>query len=272
MSRTFELFHISLKERAQIDMFVGSMSREESIRAAFAEGLQFVHFKKDFYWVPKKVDGGDVIGIVERQKPRKQHRPPEQGGAEFVDSEWQGAVVIIDPTAHEDGQRVAFEFDQDVGKPWTILEDIIDAINSKHIIPYIMEVKPIFDGNDFWAFASKHNQVVKKITFDFVVPNMWGTKKKLDKELKGTGDDTGAQKVKITLDGADGVKADSQRVKDGVEYAQKGGASISATALDGDKFRSTDKITSTRVGEEDLEEADSVTIWQKLANRILRRE
>ena len=60
--------------------------------------------------------------------------------------------------------------------------------------------------------------------------------------------------------------------KDGVEYAEKGGASISATALDGDKFRSTEKITSTRVSEEELEEGDSVSIWNRLANRILRRE
>lgn len=272
MSRTFDLFHLSLIGREQRDLFVPERTREQWIRVSLSEPFSFVHRRREFHWVPKSWIEGDVIGIVERLTSHPKHRSPAEGGAEVVEQEWQGAVVVVDPTTHELGQRVALEQDRDVGAPRAVLSSLLTHINYRTDAPFTIEMRPVWEGDTFWAFANKHNNVLRRITFDFVVPNMWGATKNLDRELRGTGEDTGAQTVKVTLGGTDGVKADSQRVRDGVEYGERGGATITARAIDGDKYSSNEKISSSKISDDEIEAADQTDAWKRLAAKILRRE
>ncbi|WP_312128129.1 hypothetical protein [Brevundimonas sp.] len=76
MGKKFEHYHLSLVERAQADLLTPPMSREEWLRAAFASSFQFRHQAKLFYWVPHPNLEGVILGTVQRQKQRVQHRPP----------------------------------------------------------------------------------------------------------------------------------------------------------------------------------------------------
>lgn len=270
--RTFELYHLSLLPHKQGSIFAGRVSREAWLRTALSEGFVFPHRKREFHWVPQQSEADDIIGIVQRQTRHFRHDTPEQGGHEIVEQVWQGAVVLIDPTTHETGQRVAFEIDGDVGRPSPILNSLLRHVNRRPDSPYVIEVMPIFDGDSFWQFADKHNRTLRRITFDFVVPNMWGTKNNLDEELRDTGKDTGAQKVKVTLSGEDGIKTDSGRVKDAVNYGERGAASVTATALDGERFNSKDTTRQVKVDEIELEEANQSSGWRRLAGKILGRD
>ncbi len=272
MGRTFQLFHLSLLRREQGDLFQRDLSREDWIRSVFTRPFQFTHRKRDFFWVPKSSDGDSIIAIVERQTSRLQHRPPEQGGDEIRGEVWQGAVVIIDPRPHDSGQRVAFEVDRDIGTPNAVLGSVLWHLNAAPPGPYYVESKPVFDGSTFWTFAREHGGILRRITFGFVVPNMWDTKNELDKELRETGEQTGAQRVQVTLESSDGVKADTPKVREGVDYSEKGGASLSATSINGATFHSSKRIQRTKVETEELRDGDEATLWKRLAGKILGRE
>jgi len=270
--RVFELFHLSLLPRER-DMFDSrpELTREQWIRVSLSEQFKFTHRKKEFYWVPKDEDS-DIVGIVERQTERLRHRSPEQGGTEVMGQEWQGVVIIIDPTPHDTGQRVAFERDAAVGTASSILRSLLEHVSSRPAAQYTIEAKPVFDTTSFWAFAGKHNQVLRQITFDFVVPNMWGTRTNLEKELRSTGEETGAQKAQVRLSGQDGVKTDNKLVKDGVAYAGEGGGSVTARALDGERFTSKSSSATTKIQDDDVEGEEQISIWKRMASKILRRD
>lgn len=268
---TFELFHLSLIERDQGDFFLPRFSRAEWITRVLAEPFTFEHRNKSFHWVPKEASEGLVAGTVARVHRRVHHTPPEEGAVEVASDEWQGSLVLIDPTEHDDGQKVSFERDQTVGRPRAVLQSLLAALNATANAPYAVEPKPIFDQRSFWAWSSAHENRVRRITFDFVVPNMWHSASNLDEELRAL-KGIGVQRAKVTYEGPDEIEATSEIIKDGVDYASKGGGTVTAKATNGDKFTSTEQTktvslptTSATLGE--LREA--ITKWSR---RLLGRE
>ncbi|WP_156363586.1 hypothetical protein [Sphingomonas sp. Leaf30] len=246
---TFELHHLSLAPRAQPDLFDREPGKAAWIRRAFSKQRTFEHRGNNFHWVPYgvKATDGAVIGVIERQYPIQHYEAPEDGGKPTSSDIWQGAVVTIDPEHHDDGQKLAFERGTKVGQPLAVLSSLVGAINTLPEAPYIITVKAIWDEQSFQTFARRHGNLLRSITFDFVVPNMFDLSGKLDEKLKQVGEDTGAQHVKLTLESPDGVKADAPEVQSGVAYGAKGQATLTATAMDGDRYTSTDKVRTTRV-------------------------
>lgn len=246
---TFELHHLSLAPRAQPDLFDREPGKAAWIRRAFSKQRAFEHRGNNFHWVPYgvKATDGAVIGVIERQYPIQHYEAPEDGGKPTSSDIWQGAVVTIDPEHHDDGQKLAFERGTKVGQPLAVLSSLVGAINTLPEAPYIITVKAIWDEQSFQTFARRHGNLLRSITFDFVVPNMFDLSGKLDEKLKQVGEDTGAQHVKLTLESPDGVKADAPEVRSGVAYGAKGQATLTATAMDGDRYTSTDKVRTTRV-------------------------
>lgn len=241
MERVFEHYHLSLIEQAQIEMFVEPLDREPWIRKTFGETFSFWHMGTEFHWVPRPDAEPFVVGTVERIKYRAQHKPPEEGAAEFIGREWQGSLVIIDPRHREDGQKVAFEEDRDVGQPHAVLASMAAFLNEQKG-QYSIHVKPIFDSETFRRFAARHGNVMRYITFDFVVPNMFfGARLGVKKGLSRVGTDTGAEGVKVTLDSNKGVRTDSKNVEDALAYSEQGNATVTAKALTGEKYSSTSK-------------------------------
>lgn len=274
MHRTFQIFHLSLIQGEQRDLFGRDVSREQWLREILSRRIEFSHRQKNFFWVPKSINEGDIVGIIERETPQAQHRPPEQGGGEFIGALWQGATIIIDPTHHDSGQRLAFEIDRAVGGANAILASFLQNLNRSAERPYTIEHKPVFDATSFWAFAERHGRRLRRVTFDFVVPNMWGAEEGLDKDLKETGKDTGAERVKVDLQSQDGIKTDSERVISGVKYSEKGGGTLTAKSLEGERFSSMREIKQTNIddGGEVRPGEEQTVFWKRLAGRILGRE
>jgi len=212
-----------------------------------------------------------IFGLLQRTRPHEFHKAPQEGGAEVVAEEWQGAYVLIDPTHHDEGQRVAVENDV-VGQPRALLKSLVSALNDRNEAPYQIEVEPLFDASRFWSFARRHDNVLKSVTFDFVVPNMWGTETDLEKDLKDTGKQTGAERVTVGITGEHGVMVDNQKVRDGVEYAEKGAGTVRARALDGQRFYSTARARITRIPAVKAGGAALVDYFSKLRKKILGRE
>jgi hypothetical protein len=271
---TFELFHLSLIEREK-DLFSHlnppPPSREEWLRQAFGATFTFDHRSKTFYWVPLDPIDGLIFGHVTRTHKRAAHAPPEEGAGEIVTQEWQGSAVLIDPASHEDGQKVSFERDATIGRPRPVLQSMLAYVNALPGAPYAIEPKPIFDENSFWQWSAAHENKLRRITFDFVVPNMWNSASNLDEELRALRE-IGVQRAKVTLDGPDEIDAKSKQVKEGVDYAAKGGGTVTAKAKNGDTYASTEDTKTAKLPTTSAEVGgvrEAITKWSR---KLLGRE
>jgi hypothetical protein len=240
MAKVFEQFHFSLIERDEPSFLDPTMDRETWLRQKFGAGFSFMHHRKEFFWVPQPLSKEFVVGVVERQRKQSERTPPEEGAEEIEGQFWTGSMVVIDPMNRPDGQRVAFEYRQDVGQPGAILASLISAINADSAHQYALHFKPLFRGDSFWRFAEKHGGRLKYVSFRFTVPNMiFGAGGGVKKGLKRIGSDTDAQEVELKVESDDGVRADSETVKEGLAYGEEGNARVTAKALSGEYWSST---------------------------------
>lgn len=276
MAGVFELFHLSLLERLQISLFESGPrpSREEWLREAFGERFRFMHRTVECHWVPATTDTSFVTGNVVRSHPRRHHAPPDEGAMELISEEWQGAMVIIDPAHHDDGQKLSFERDVTLGQPRSVLQSMLAYVNALPNAAYVIEPKPIFSEDQFWDWAAAHEYSLHRISFEFVVPNMFGSKNAFDEDMKELGG-AGVSKVKMAMDegGRDGgIDAKNEQIQQGVDYAAQGGGSITATAKNGDKFASTNNTKTTSLPATPVERSGGIKAITKWFPRLLGRE
>lgn len=147
MSGVFELFHLSLHEKVQGDLFEQEIkfTREQWLRHAFNSIFAFDHRGKKIHWVPSVTDANVIGGNLVRSHNRIRHKPPEEGGVEELASEWQGAILLIDPNHHDDGQKIAFEKDPTLGSPESVLRSMCLHINYMPKSCFVIEPQPIFN-------------------------------------------------------------------------------------------------------------------------------
>jgi hypothetical protein len=271
--KTFTLFHLNLVPIEQLDIeTISGMTREQWLRHALSTGFDFPHWGGGtLHWVPNDAVDECILGLLERTRPHEHHRPPEEGGGEIVSDEWQAAYALIDPTHHDEGQRVAIENDV-VGKPIAMLKSLVAALNARKDRPYHIEIEPLFDASRFWAFSRRHGDLMRRVTFNFVVPNMWGTESDLEKDLKETGKETGAQRVAVGLSSDDGVHTENDKVREGVSYSEKGAGTINAVAMDGARFSSTKRPRTSSIPGLDFGKALTRAVFLNLKEKILGRE
>ena len=273
--RQFSLFHLSLVPIRQPTFeTLTDLTREGWIRRILSSSFEFPYRAGEtLHWVPQEDVEGLIFGIIERSKDRRQHLPPALGGLEITREEWQGAYVLVDPAHHEDGQKMAVENDI-VGSPQTLVKYLSNYINSRDDRPYEFEPSLIFDSSDYYAFIKDNGPKLSYIKFHFVVPNMWGTAKKLDQDLRESGEETGAEELDVTFKSRRGVDGDSQRIREGVDYAARGAGNVRAKSVNGPRYRSDSSPTTTQVEErEDDVVEESARDWiGRHWRRILGRE
>ena len=270
--RKFTLFHFSMLPIAQVTFTMrAGDTRESWLRYALSDTFEFEHLGGSaLHWVPQGTSDECIIGLIQKTKTHELHEPPEKGGGEITREEWQGAYVVVDPTHHDEGQRIAVENDV-VGRPAALIKSLSRYLNQHNEAPYQIEIEPLWDASRFWAFARSHDNVMKRIDFDFVVPNMWSTESDLDADLRETGQVTGAERVSVGFRSEHGVSTNNPKVREGVDYAERGAGILSARAMDGSRFRSTktllvSKIPAVKAGAEAM-----VTYFGGLKRIILHR-
>ena len=270
--KSFTLFHYSLLELRQRDFETAQLDRELWIRTVLSNRLT-IPYRGDveLEWVPKGNLDEAIYGLLQRQVDHVLHRPPDEGGDEITRTEWQGAYVIIDPTLHDAGQRIAIENDV-IGRPETLLRYLFRAINQRIDAPFVGEVEPLFDASTFWSFVDAHGEELRFIRFRFVAPNMWGSENELERELRNTRKDTGAERVDVRLTGEEGVDATSDRVSQGVAYAEKGSGRILARSKDNATYDSDDAPRKTFLEVIDDTIGVSAQYLREMKDRILGRE
>jgi hypothetical protein len=226
------------------------LSREEWLRRVFGEEVVFDHYGSEFHYVPE-VDAPArfIVGRIGRARPVVENEPPEEGMHEIERESWIAAGIIIDPTTHDDGQKVAIEDNPRVGRPASIFRSLVKRINQMPEQPYIIEPSPIVDPETFWEFERANRGEVTSITFDLFAPNMFGLRNEFDKELRELRDHEKAREVKLSLENKDGLQLETERVRATVDFTLERGGSIRARTKRKRRYNSKNKTRKITVEE-----------------------
>lgn len=269
-NRVFSLLHLSLigKRQPELDAFRGT--REEWLREALSVQFEFSGWGgKRLVWVPRSVNQDLIFGLIQGKRPHSYHASPSEGGEEKEDFFWQGAYFYLDPAHHKDGQKVAIENDV-LGKPIALAKALFSHISEQSRSPFEIIPQAIFDEGDFWKFVKESEGALQYIKFSFVVPNMWGPQNDLEEDLKETGRETGSEKVDVVFRSRQGVKADSNKVRDGVSYAGRGSGAVTARNLKGRKYSSRKKTSTESIPVDEFESKSEIDLL-RIGRRLLGR-
>jgi hypothetical protein len=272
----FEHFRLSLMPRPQRSLFDerGELSREEYLRDVFAKDRAFPHHGNDFHYLPEERGAWSpsaIIGRVGRKVQTEENLPPEEGFADTIHEGWKAVVIVVDPTDHKDGQKVAVEVRVSVGGTNALIKGLVSAINdSDDSSPYLIEVQPIFDPSEFWKWAKENKGDVTSVKFDLVAPNgLFGARNNLRDELKAANEQSGANEVVIELKNPDGLRLDSEPIHEAVDYAESTGGRITGKAKGKRRFSSTLRPKMTTLRDTDSSNEPLVTRAARLLSEIL---
>lgn len=249
MADRFEPMRLSLVKRPQLPLLFHSdgqhepEDRESYIRRVFGTDRQFSHYNAPFVYVqvaaPVERTNAVLIGRIGREYESIESLPPEQDLGDTKSTRWAAAIVVIDPTAHQDGQKVLVSREAKIGDPFSVFHSLVKSINEAELTaPYHIEVDPIFDPQTFWAFAEEHRGEITTLTFDFLTPNMFDTTESIEEELRDIRNNEHAETVTVEYRSSDGINTETKRIKEGVAYAQRGSGSIRAVTKSKKRYNS----------------------------------
>lgn len=276
MQKKFELFRLSLVGRPQRDFIADGLgkdvSKEAYIRQVFSTKHVVQHRGIDLHYVPfdeKIIDPKFLGGRVGRPFSNIEHTPPELGLHEALHQGWKALTILVDPAHHDDGQKVAVEVNKAVGSSYAIINSLIERINSYSNSIYIVNCHPIIDASTFWSFANENKGQITSLSFDFAVPNMFGGHDSIQEELRKFRDIEKAQDVSVKLKSADGINTDTDKIKEAVNYVEKGGGDIVAKTKSRQTYDSKNRVKITHITIEDSD-SDIVPSILREASNILR--
>jgi len=217
--------------------------------------------------------GQDVIaGRLGKRLTIEENMPPSEGLAETTREAWRASRIVIDPTEHADGQKVAVENNRSVASPANILLGLVRQINRNHPESiYSIEAAPIIETESFWDFAERNKGKITSIRFDFVAPNMLGTSDSMTEELRDFRQKEKAHRISLELQNKHGLNVETEKTREAVEYIGKSGGTIRAKAKRGANYTSTDKTRFGIIPEPDLGEESAIDRIARFAKQILGR-
>lgn len=268
----FGIFHISLSEKRDLlsekKVDGSEFNREEWIRQIFTQRIDFMHRTEKYHFMPfnSKMNISEtlLIGRIGRHFVSEENAPPEENLDDVLRDTWRAGLVIIDPAKHEDGQRIAMQQRPGVGQPDSVLRSLMHHVSQNiENAPYAMEVRAVTNPSDFWDFVSENRGEITSLTIEFISPNMFGIGDNMDEEFISLKRDEGVTRAKTTIENDDGLKLETDRVRKSVDYASKGGGSISARTKRGKRFSSKNSVQKVTIKENENAQKKSTVVLIK---------
>lgn len=274
------LFRLSLKQKEQKDAFERvtqdgrPYTREIWLRELFSKQFSFMHRSNEFYYVPESVAKTNlsdkfIVGWIARDKPILERTAPWNGLSPTEHESWQAALLLIDPTHHEDGQKVAMESHSDVGNADAILTSLSGYVfDLGPEEPYALSIFPIIRERSFEKFVKNNQNRIKEITYDAAVPNMWTDPNEFTNELKELRSKN-VHRVKTTMKSDGAIDTENSQLDEIATYVESGGGKISAKTLDGEKYISDDHAMNEDIDINDVE-PESPSYWERIKDALDR--
>jgi hypothetical protein len=277
MEMQFEMMRLSLVQRPQRDAFERSMpggapfTREDWLRDVFSREIDFQHQGKTFHYSPQSalVGAPAIVGRIGRQVAIPDNEGPDGHLAPKEHKTWRAAIVLIDPTHHDDGQKGAVEHLSVVGRPVPIFESLAARVSGADE-PFVLEVNAIVPSESFWNFVKANEGQITWVQFEFVAPNMFGEADDYDSEMRDMQKQEGAQKAKLTLESKDGLNLNTRRVRQAADYTNKGAGSTAARTSKGKKYNSKEKAKRISIPNKDIDPSATEGLSDRIFRHIFR--
>jgi hypothetical protein len=270
------MVRLSLVQRPQTDVFErrqpdGALyTREAWLRVIFGQKIQFQHRQEIFYYTPdpEQAESGTVIGRIGREVTVNENESPDDNLAPKERRTWRGALVLIDPAHHDDGQKAAIEHLSTVGKPVSVFESLAARINAGGGEPFVLEANAIVPSEAFWDFVRQNEGEITSVQFEFVAPNMFGEADDYDREMRDMQRHEKAQKAKLKIESKDGLNLNTKRIEQAADYTIKGAGSITARTKKGRGYNSKDKAKRIAIPNKDIDSSSTSGLIAQIVKRV----
>lgn len=204
-------------------------------------------------YLPVPDEGGKfIVGRIGKQLTVSENAPPKSKFEAVKRDTWIASLLVIDPSAHPDGQKLALEEKTGFAKSLPLVQSLCAYINDTAAAPYIIEANAITDVETFWDFERAHRGSIVSVSFYLTAPNMFGIRERIDTDMAELRDTEKVVSTVVTLKHPNGLQLETDRVRQTVAYAGEGGGSIKARARK-KTFNSEKKIkTVTVIDENDV--------------------
>jgi len=254
-----------------LDRFGNPYTREAWLREYFSQTRTFTHRGNEFAFVPEaetKAPRNLIIGWIARPKLLSERTPPSMGFEPTEHSSWRGSLIIIDPSSHEDGQKIAMEYRTDVGKPTPVLVTLAAEMRiGEHPRPFDVQIHPIVEASSFWKFAEAHDFQIDLITFDSATPNMFSGSDEYSKALRKVRNENRVSRVRSTLVSDTTIDVQRENIMEIVEYNERGAGDIRARTKSRKYYNSKNHVRHERVETEQ----GSENFWVKIIDWLGQR-
>lgn len=200
--------------------------------------------------------------------------PPWEGLEPTRHIFWKAALLMIDPSHHDDGQKIAFQQHPEVGKPGPILDALAKRISEPADSfwgPYSVSIYPIIQEKSFSNFAQQHRGKIKEITYEASVPNMFGSPDDFSDEMRVLRDEANVSRVKTKLMSDETLNTEASHLGEVANHVEKGGGEIQAKTLSGETYRSSEHSVSVELQEPTSEgKEEEATFWARVVKALDR--
>ncbi len=197
--------------------------------------------------------------------------PQKNAFEEYSRENWKASNVAIDIGDHQDGQKIAFQFRRDVGNPLHVATHLASHLNrmySAHLL-WIIQVELIKQNRDFWEAIERHPGGISRAEFEFVTPNLFGSRGELSESMKRLRRRHNAVKVTGVLHNPNG-ELDLQRdnLEEVVDYISKGGGHAKLKASKTTIYDSDENPKTIRIDDDRSLHHRNVDFWNRLVRRL----
>lgn len=258
--------------------FIGRLpdriTRQAYLAKLFSQRIDFTHRNRTFVYVPIGTEGyGDgkiLLGRIGRAIDAVENSPPESAFEETTRTSWRAANVLIDTRDHTDGQKVAFQYHSNVGKPLPIASSLIYHLNEANKDSgWQIEINAITEQQSFWDAVRKHQGEITTAEFTFVTPNILGIRSKLNDELKNRRINNNATSVTETLHNPDGnLNLSGEAIEDSVEYISEGGGKTKLKSGSTIIYDSEKQEKSTEVDDDEPLSTEKTSMWKNIIDKL----
>ena len=276
----YQYLRLSLAERdlplwKGHDLYRNPITRTEYLDQIFSDRIDFTVRKKSFVYVPigrvPQSQGDILLGRIGRTVNVTETRPPENAFEEYSRENWKASNVAIDIGDHLDGQKIAFQFRQDVGKPLHVTTHLVSHLNTRYSasLQWIIQVEYIKQNRDFWEAIDRHAGEISRAEFELVTPNLFGSRGTLSEGMKRLRRRHNAVKVIGGLHNPDGdLKLQRDNLEEVVDYISKGGGHAKLKAGKTTIYDSDEKPETIRIDDDQSLHSRNVDFWHRLVRRL----
>lgn len=250
------------------------VARDEYLLEWFSTRIDFEHRKGGYVFAPigqeEVADGVVCLGRIGRQVQDVINEPPETGFEEREVLTWRAANVLIDTRSSRDGQKVAFQYRGDVGKPLPLFSSLVEHINGANAdAGWLVEVNVMTEVSTFWDAAKEHKGEITAAEFTFVTPNVLRMRTQMNEDLKTARRNHNALRVRVGLENKMGnLNLDGDDVKDAVDYVSEGGGTAKLKSGKKVLYDSEKAERAIEMEEDEPLNAKKKSTWKRFIDRL----